>query len=566
MMKYTRFKINAYKAISTPIDIAIDKENLVPIIGVNECGKTTILKAILAFDYHNDAFDNLYHHLQDTNNLYDAGSEDAASITATISISKDELKDVIRETGREAAEDKTRSYIGKLGNKSIENISITRRLNPDDKSYDVDLKEFNDSVFNDALAKHIIRKLPYILYFDDFRDHVPDRIEIDIAARDNPSGWLAIVERLFKESDPKFSIFEIEEKDERARKTILAKVNKVLQATLAKEWQTFKLDDSDNLTVAMDFMPASNNEDGTVKPAYVKFEIVETDDKGEEHYFYVRDRSKGFYWFFNFVMKLEFNPKIVSNDGSNAIYLLDEPGSYLHATAQVRLCKKLRKLSEKNTVIYCTHSHYLLDPEIIPLKSIKITSKNDSKEIVLSSIYNYAGQDKSTFQPIYDALEIKPFGLTYGDGDKVVLVEGIYDYYCFDMFLPGYKFIPCRNASSVVYYIALMIGWGISFNVIWDNDEEGIDCRDRALHDFGDIFCDRLHLLPKKGNQKTILQDMFAGNDLVMIREELQLPRSTSFDRTIYSLYYDSRKDGILSKISSETKNTFSNIDGILNF
>ena len=524
------------------------------------------MKAILAFDYHNDAFDNLYHHLQDTNNLYDAGSEDAASITATISISKDELKDVIRETGREAAEDKTRSYIGKLGNKSIENISITRRLNPDDKSYDVDLKEFNDSVFNDALAKHIIRKLPYILYFDDFRDHVPDRIEIDIAARDNPSGWLAIVERLFKESDPKFSIFEIEEKDERARKTILAKVNKVLQATLAKEWQTFKLDDSDNLTVAMDFMPASNNEDGTVKPAYVKFEIVETDDKGEEHYFYVRDRSKGFYWFFNFVMKLEFNPKIVSNDGSNAIYLLDEPGSYLHATAQVRLCKKLRKLSEKNTVIYCTHSHYLLDPEIIPLKSIKITSKNDSKEIVLSSIYNYAGQDKSTFQPIYDALEIKPFGLTYGDGDKVVLVEGIYDYYCFDMFLPGYKFIPCRNASSVVYYIALMIGWGISFNVIWDNDEEGIDCRDRALHDFGDIFCDRFHLLPKKGNQKTILQDMFAGNDLVMIREELQLPRSTSFDRTIYSLYYDSRKDGILSKISSETKNTFSNIDGILNF
>ena len=156
--------------------------------------------------------------------------------------------------------------------------------------------------------------------------------------------------------------------------------------------------------------------------------------------------------------------------------------------------------------------------------------------------------------------------MTYDNGDKVVLVEGIYDYYCFDMFLPGYKFIPCRNASSVVYYIALMIGWGISFNVIWDNDEEGIDCKNRALHDFGDVFCDRFHLLPGKGNQKAILQDMFAGNDLVMIREELQLPSNTSFDRTIYSLYYDSRKDGILSKISSETKNAFSNIDGILNF
>jgi hypothetical protein len=40
----------------------------------------------------------------------------------------------------------------------------------------------------------------------------------------------------------------------------------------------------------------------------LKLDVVEKDASGEEHFFFVRDRSKGFYWFFNFVMKLERGP------------------------------------------------------------------------------------------------------------------------------------------------------------------------------------------------------------------------------------------------------------------
>ena len=39
-MKYTSFKINNYRAISDEIEININKHSLIPIIGVNECGKT----------------------------------------------------------------------------------------------------------------------------------------------------------------------------------------------------------------------------------------------------------------------------------------------------------------------------------------------------------------------------------------------------------------------------------------------------------------------------------------------------------------------------------------------
>ena len=93
---------------------------------------------------------------------------------------------------------------------------------------------------------------------------------------------------------------------------------------------------------------------------------------------HVTQRSKGFQWFFNFIMKLKFNPKYTQNP-ENAIYLLDEPGSYLHSSAQTELLKKLCDIGKNNTIVYCTHSQYLLDPDVINIGWIKICSKVDGK-------------------------------------------------------------------------------------------------------------------------------------------------------------------------------------------
>ncbi len=89
-------------------------------------------------------------------------------------------------------------------------------------------------------------------------------------------------------------------------------------------------------------------------------------------------------------MKLEFNPKVVE-DKAATVYLLDEPGSYLHASAQTKLCKKLQQLSASNRVIYCTHSHYLLDPEVIPLSAIKVSEKSGTGSIELIPIHRHQG-------------------------------------------------------------------------------------------------------------------------------------------------------------------------------
>ena len=59
-MEYLSFTIENYKAITNKVDINL-KNKLIPIIGINECGKTTILQAIYAFDSNNDNLFNKTH-------------------------------------------------------------------------------------------------------------------------------------------------------------------------------------------------------------------------------------------------------------------------------------------------------------------------------------------------------------------------------------------------------------------------------------------------------------------------------------------------------------------------
>lgn len=557
-MRYKSFHITNYRAISEELIVSLDKNSLIPIIGINECGKTTILLGIFSFDLNNDIFNEAVRHLEDTVNLYKPGENINPKIAAKIEISTDELLAIFDDSSVTANEISSQ-YKEKISDLCGELI-VSRNLIS--RAYTLEHEFFGDPDLNNLIAQIIIRKLPNIIYFDDFRDQVPPEIDIDDAQRPNPSGWLAIIERLFKKTDDKFSVFDLEI-DDRLRKSIISKVTNALNKTLTDEWQNFKLDDKDALKIHIEYIPKSV-EGEISKPAKIKFEIIEKDNENEDHYFYIRDRSKGFYWFFNFVMKTEFNPKITSNAGIDAIYLLDEPGSYLHAAAQEKLCAKLAKLSEDNKVIYCTHSHYLLNPEKVPLSSVRIAEKvGKNLTIKLFNIYERdSGRvNRNAFQPIFDALQIAPFSLDI-QKNNVIIVEGIYDFYCFKMLLDQkYQFLPSKNADSVLYFISLMLGWNIKFNALWDNDVEGQRYHKEAGEKFSGALKDKFLLLPLIGKRKsTILQDLFSGDDMQLIKNELCIPANSSFEKVIMTLYYSKKKAGIIKKISLTTKSNFSKV------
>lgn len=70
-------------------------------------------------------------------------------------------------------------------------------------------------------------------------------------------------------------------------------------------------------------------------------------------------RSRGFRWFFSSFCHFS---EIRDNE-DNLILLLDEPGLHLHAKAQQDFLEFLdQQLSEEHTVIYSTHSPFMIDP------------------------------------------------------------------------------------------------------------------------------------------------------------------------------------------------------------
>ena len=71
-------------------------------------------------------------------------------------------------------------------------------------------------------------------------------------------------------------------------------------------------------------------------------------------------RSKGFIWFFSFLVWFDAVQSRVATD-DRLVLLLDEPGLNLHALAQADLLAYIRRLSEHHQITYTTHSPFMVD-------------------------------------------------------------------------------------------------------------------------------------------------------------------------------------------------------------
>src|SRR3989344_3286322 len=110
---------------------------------------------------------------------------------------------------------------------------------------------------------------------------------------------------------------------------------------------------------------------------YLSFKI-RTESKKE---FLVKERSKGFKWFFSFLLFTEFRKKRTSN----ILFLLDEPASNLHSSAQAKILDALSELSTDSLVIYSTHSHHLINPKWLVCAYICI-NENLSSDVLAGSL------------------------------------------------------------------------------------------------------------------------------------------------------------------------------------
>lgn len=142
------------------------------------------------------------------------------------------------------------------------------------------------------------------------------------------------------------------------------------------------------------------------------------------------DRSRGFVWFFSFLVWFYQLKKI---HGENLVILLDEPGLSLHARAQADLLRYINEqLRPHYQVIYTTHSPFMIDPDnLLSARTVEDVVKKDrvtDEETLLGTKVgeDVLSTDVDTVSPLQKALGYE-LTQTLFVGRHTLLVEGSSD-------------------------------------------------------------------------------------------------------------------------------------------
>ncbi|MBI5536873.1 MAG: AAA family ATPase [Deltaproteobacteria bacterium] len=140
-----------------------------------------------------------------------------------------------------------------------------------------------------------------------------------------------------------------------------------------------------------------------------------------------QERSRGFQWFFSFYLTF-----LVESGKAHqgAILLLDEPGLHLHVTAQQRLLSFFQRVSERNQLIYTSHSPFMVDPDHLDNVRTVYLRKDEKAGYMHTKVSPTTEPegDHETCLPLQAALG---YGVaqTLFIGKKTLIVEGITDYW-----------------------------------------------------------------------------------------------------------------------------------------
>jgi hypothetical protein len=304
------------------------------------------------------------------------------------------------------------------------------------------------------------------------------------------------------------------------------------------------------------------DEDVGSKEVVIPFEIVQgekTDAKGvtvvtNEHDVYIKftirdgtrrfdvnDRSLGFRWFFAFMLFTQF--RVAGSSTRPVLFLFDEPASNLHAAAQQKLIESFPAIArEEHTLVYTTHSHYMIEPKWLeqtfivtnradapPISMLDAVSLDDeSLDIRVSSYRSFVNDhpnQPSYFQPILDRLQVVPsrFDLQRAS----VVLEGKSDYYIVRYAMkatgrPELPLVPALGAGTFGALIALHVGWNLDFLFVLDGDAQGKLERERYIKEYC-VPPAQIATIDEFVADVSVIEDLLDDDALKVVTDELKL-------------------------------------------
>ena len=561
-MKYTKFEIFNFKGIKH-LGLDLTKQNnsnVITLVGLNESGKTTILQAIDWF-YHPLHYND--HELMPKDKRANFG--DSISVKANVKLNGSDEKEV----------SKTALRYGYVLTENVGSFILERKfyfrdsvLTQKSENWEIKLigkKRRGGTVEHDICEKdpekwkfisnYIKEKmLPPVVYYENFLFDIPDKIYLDTdISVENNSYYREVLQDVLNSLNQKLNIekhllkrfISGKSKDIENIEAVLDMASAKITDIVITVWQEILKSDDNNLFISLG--------NAIEKDEFGHF--IQVKVREDNRSYYIRERSLGFRWFFSFVLFTYFRTfRNVSKE--NALFLLDEPASNLHSSAQTKLLREFEKVAENQVIIYTTHSHHMINPkwlsgtfvvknEGINYETVDMSFNANLTNIVADSYYQFASQNPNQdnyFKPILDALDVQPGPLEFIP--EMVMFEGRNDYYTLK-YIKELNYVetdtdkylyPGNGRDNVIPFIALYLAWGRNFLVVLDDDKGGRATKKKALSMFGPVVENRIFTLQDVesywGNFE--MENLFAHNDNMRVIHQLD-GAITGFDKTRFN-------------------------------
>lgn len=480
-MKLIQFRVQTYKTIEDTGWISID--DLCCLVGENEAGKTNVLLALLKLNPADDEIGiNL---LSDYPRSKYTEEKDIAGNKKFIEaiFEFDELHSVSYSKADDENDDAEKTV------KKFKYTKVERYYNGEYKVFVFNELDGDEEKYEELInsKESVIDKIPRFVYYSSYANlnaeiylpHVIDnQARKDMSEKEKikaktlkllfrfvnlePNEILELGKEQTLPSQPKTEQqIEKEAKNKNERDVLLSSAS----TNITKKFQNWWKQGNYNFRFSAD-------------GNYFKIYVSDSVRKDEIE---LENRSAGLQWFFSFYLTFIAE---ATEEHTNSIILLDEPGHTLHPMAQQDLSLFFNELALTNQLIYTTHSPFLVDSaNITKTKAVYfdengITKLSDDLKIKRESA-------KKSIYPINSAI-----GITVSEsmliGCKPIIVEGISD----QIYLAHIKrkllkkgklnskeeliFMPVDGTKNIKPVVSIITGRDDELPfVIVDNDESG---------------------------------------------------------------------------------------------
>ena len=592
-MRYSKFKIVNFKGIRD-ITLNLDKRPISPVyalVGLNESGKTTILQAI-------DWLLNKTIPPEDLvpkSMLVNFNKEISVEATLIFSDKDRKLIDdflwkkcnkfILSQKIDSFIYRRVYSYQDSICNDQNRYVGLsftgkTKRAKTE-RTFSIEDK------YGDILWQYIKSQLlPPIIYYSDFLFDFPEKIYLEAAEGEELSTkeklYRDVVQDILHSIDPKMEVEthlvnRYTQGQEKALDATLYRLSSKVTKEVFSIWKSLLKIDS---TIGMEIFFGQGLKDDE-HGIYLQVTVKEKDQN-----YQVRERSLGFRWFFAFFLFTIFRAYRYSSQ-VQAIFLLDEPASNLHSTAQQKILGVFDQLPNKQTVIYTTHSHHMINPkwlsgmfvvknEPLDYSNIDIQYSSLQTNIITVPYFRYVAEnpeDTDYFKPVLDALDYQPSKLELVP--ELVMFEGKNDYYTLRYLenlelgnLPKkYHFSPGTGKDKLEFLVHLYLAWGKNFITLLDDDKGGRSTYKRLQKQYGPLVENRVFKL----SQIDTSFKGFAMEDFFDKRDKLRVIKTLYPDETVYQkekfnvalqqLYLEDKTVRLTSYTKDRFKKIFTFID-----